>query len=51
MKPKHIIKATHMRTGKTAEMIYYTIKQAKYFNPYFKDFEIVGTFKIVGTIK
>ncbi len=37
-----IIRAKHMITGQTVTMFFKSVKQAKYFNKYFKDFREIG---------
>ncbi len=43
-KPKQLlhITAKHQKTGKTVDLYYKSIKQAKYFNPYLIEFEEKG---------
>jgi hypothetical protein len=41
-KQKMLITAIHIITRQKVELEFYSIKQAKYFNPYLTDFEVVG---------
>lgn len=39
------ITARHKSSFKVVDMYFYSIKQAKYINPYFIDFKILGYYK------
>jgi len=42
MKRKLHIRAKYKTTGKVVDLYFYSIKQAKYFNPSLIDFRIMG---------
>jgi hypothetical protein len=41
-KPKYHIVARHINSNEYKDLFYYSVKQAKFFNPQFTDFKIVG---------
>ena len=42
MKPKLHLRAKHKITGQTADLYFYSIRQAKKFNPSFTDWQVKG---------